>query len=105
MSNSPIPGLDWPALQYISQVVGFVVAIIAIAVATHKITKKLTSDFIILDGKIKVLEERVNNSKSQVDKIEGRFTFVELQAMFKSFIKEKDVMRSVEEEEEEEEKK
>jgi len=71
MSNSPFPGLDWPALQFIGQILGFVAAIIAVAVATHNITRKITSLTSALDKKVAVLEERVNNIKDQADKSEN----------------------------------
>jgi hypothetical protein len=71
MPSSSILGLDWPALQFIGQVASFIGVIIGIAVATHKVTKKITADSLLLDGRIKVLEERANNMKTQTNKSEA----------------------------------
>ena len=77
MPASPMNGVDWPAIQFIAQILGFIAAIIAIMIATHKVTKKITSDFLILDGEIKVLKEAANNMKTHIDKLEERITYME----------------------------
>ena len=61
--------LDWSFWGFITQAVGFTVGIITILVLTHKITKtigkleeRMTKIETSIDGRIKVLEEQINNN-------------------------------------------
>jgi hypothetical protein len=57
------PVIDWPALYFIVQVLGFIGIIITIMTATHKITKKFTG----IEKDIEYLQKTVDKHENKLE--------------------------------------